>query len=76
MKERPGSEIEFVPVIPVDDGTRAMLAYVESAEGYARIEKARHELRNGEGIVVTPQDFADLNQRISKRVAKEHSIDA
>jgi hypothetical protein len=76
MKTRSKSEIEFIPVIPVDDGTRAMLAYAESPAGRARIEKARQELRDGKGIAITPQHFSDLNRRISQRVNKGSSIDA
>ena len=76
MKARSHSEVEFIPVIPVDDGTRAMLAYADSPAGRTRIEKARQELRDGKGIAITPQHFSDLNRRISERVSKGRSIDA
>ena len=76
MKARSNTEIEFIPVIPVDDNTRAMLAYAESPAGRARIEKARQEFRDGKGILVTPQHFSDLNRRISECVGRGRSIDA
>jgi hypothetical protein len=76
MKAHTKSEVEFVPVVPVDASTRAMLDYAESPDGRAKIEKARLELRDGKGILVTPQHFSELNRRISKRARKGPSIEA
>jgi hypothetical protein len=73
MKAHP--EIEIVPIVPMDAETSAMLSYAGSPQGRARIEKARQELRDGKGIVVTPAYYDDLNRRIAKRVAERHSID-
>jgi hypothetical protein len=58
------------PIIPIDDETRAMLDYASSPEGRARIEKGRQEIREGKGIVGSASYFAELNRRISERVAR------
>ena len=60
-------------IVPVDDETRAMLAYADSPDGRAKIEKARQEIRDGKGIEVTPQMFKELDERVSKRVAQAHA---
>ena len=67
---------EVFPIVPVDDGTRAMLAYAESTIGREKIEHARAELAAGQGIVVTPDYFADLNRRIAARIAGDRSATA
>ena len=67
MKSQVDTDIRVLPVVPMDSDTRAMLAYAESPEGRARIEHARRELSGGEGIVVSPAYFDDLNRRISNR---------
>ena len=74
MTMKANSEIEIVPIVPMDAETSAMLGYAGSPQGRARIEKARQEIRDGKGIVVTPTYVDDLNRRIAKRVAKKHSI--
>jgi hypothetical protein len=73
MRVHPG--IEIVPIRPIDTETSAMLSYAGSPQGRARIEKARQELRDGKGIIVTLEYFDDLNRRIAKRVAGKNSID-
>jgi hypothetical protein len=75
MTMKAQTEIEIVPIVPMDAETSAMLSYAGSPQGRARIEKARQELRDGKGIIVTPAYFDDLNRRIAKRVAEKHSID-
>jgi hypothetical protein len=75
MTTKAHAEIEIVPIVPMDAETSAMLSYAGSPQGRARIEKARQEIRDGKGIVVTPAYFDDLNRRIAKRVAEKHSID-
>ncbi len=67
MKTGSKDVTEVLPIVPVDEGTRSMLAYAESPIGRAKIERARQELRDGQGIVVTPDYFVDLNKRIAKR---------
>ena len=67
MKSQVDTDIRVLPVVPMDNDTRAMLAYAESPEGRARIEQARRELNSGEGIVVSPAYFDNLNRRIDKR---------
>jgi hypothetical protein len=57
MKAQIQTDFAFLPVVPIDDDTRAMLAYAASPEGRARIEHARKELQEGKGIVVTPGYF-------------------
>ena len=76
MKTPAPTEVEFVPVVPVDDMTRAMLAYAQTPEGRAKINKARQQLRDGKGITVTPAYVKDLNRRISERANGEPSIEA
>jgi hypothetical protein len=73
MKTEPKPEPDLVSVVPVNDETRAMLAYADSPEGRAEIENARQEIRDGKGIVVTHRHRDDLNRRISERVAKRRS---
>ena len=58
------------PIIPIDDEARAMLDYASSPEGRAKIEKGRQEIREGKGIVGSADYFAELNRRISERVAR------
>ena len=60
----------LTPIVPLDDETRAMLDYASRPEGRAKIDKARRDIRDGKGIVVTSGYFDDLNQRISERVAR------
>jgi hypothetical protein len=36
MKALTQTDFEFLPVVPIDDDTRAMLAYAASPEGAAR----------------------------------------
>ena len=69
MKTGTGSQITIVPVVPMDDDTHGMLAYVESPEGRARIEQARKEIDRGEGIVVCPA------YRIDKRSELRAALD-
>jgi hypothetical protein len=54
----------------VDDETRALLAYAESPEGRAKIERARQEFRDGKGIEATPRVFEELDRRVAKRIAR------
>jgi hypothetical protein len=54
------SDIEFVPVVPIDDETSSMLAYAANPIGRARIEKARQELREAQGISIGPGYFSEL----------------
>jgi hypothetical protein len=54
MKAQTQTEFEFLPIIPIDDDTHAMLAYAASPEKRARIEQARRELHEGRGVIVTP----------------------
>jgi hypothetical protein len=70
------TNIEFLPVVPIDDDTSAMLAYVASPEGRARIEQARRELQEGKGIVVTPGYFDEMKRRVAERRKGARSIDA
>jgi hypothetical protein len=51
------TQTEFLPIIPIDDDTRAMLAYAASPKGRVPIEHARRELQEGKGIIVTPGHF-------------------
>jgi hypothetical protein len=55
-------------IIPIDNETHAMLDYAESTEAQAKFEQPWRELREGKGIIPTPEYFADLNRRISERV--------
>jgi hypothetical protein len=75
MKTRPKPELDLISIVPVNDEIRSMLAYAESSEGRAKIEKARREIRDGKGIVITQEHSDDLNRRISRRVAKRRSND-
>jgi hypothetical protein len=70
------ADIEFLPIIPIDDDTRAMLAYAASPEGRARIEQARQELEEGKGIIVTPDYFDEMKRRVAERRKGPRSIDA
>jgi hypothetical protein len=70
MKTRAKSQADLPSIVPMNEETRAMLAYAESAGGRAKIDKARQEIRDGKGMVITPAYSADLNRRISARVAK------
>jgi hypothetical protein len=63
----------FLAIVPIDDETRAMLAYAASPEGQAKIENARQEFRDGKGIPVTAELFDHLERRVSERVAKARS---
>ena len=49
MKAQTQTDFEFLPVVPIDDDTRAMLTYAASQEGRAHIEQARRELQEGNG---------------------------
>jgi hypothetical protein len=53
-------------IVPIDGETSAMLDYAESAAAKIKIENARHEIKRGEGILPTPDYFADLNRRIAE----------
>ena len=61
------TKIDHVPpsIVPIDGETHAMLDYAESAEARTKFEQARQEIRDGEGIIPSPEYFSDLNQRIS-----------
>lgn len=76
MKVQTQTDIEFLPIIPIDDDTRAMLAYAASPEGRARIEQARRELQEGKGIVVKPGYFDEMKRRVAQRRTGARSIDA
>ena len=69
------TELEIVPIVPMDAETSAMLTYTESPHGRERIEKARQELRDGKGIIINSAHIDDLNHRISKRVTEKRSTD-
>jgi hypothetical protein len=69
MSTKPKS-VAAPAVVPVNDETRAMLNYAASPESRAKIERARQELREGEGISVTDGYFDKLNQRIDDRAKK------
>ncbi|MGO9004267.1 MAG: hypothetical protein ACLQIQ_00275 [Beijerinckiaceae bacterium] len=70
MKTKPANRTRRPVIVPVDDETRAMLAYADSPEGRAKIENARQEFRDGKGIEVTPRLFEDLDHRVAERVAQ------
>jgi hypothetical protein len=76
MKAQTQTDFEFLPVVPIDDDTRAMLAYAASPEGRSHIERARRELQEGKGIIVTPGYFDELKGRIAQRRKGAHPIDA
>ncbi len=76
MKTQTKTDFAFLPVIPIDDDTRAMLAYAASPEGRARIEQARRELQGGKGIIVTPGYFDEMKRRVAERRKEVRSIDA
>ena len=76
MKARTQTDVEFLPVVPIDDDTRAMLAYAASPQGRAHIEQARRELQEGKGIVVTPGYFDEMKWRIANRRKGAPSGDA
>lgn len=76
MKAQTQTDFEFLPVVPIDDDTRAMLAYAASMDGRAHIEQARRELQEGKGIIVTPGYFDEMKRRIAKRRKGAPSIDA
>lgn len=76
MKAQTQTDIEFFPIIPIDDDTHAMLAYAASPEGRARIEQARRELQEGKGIIVTPGYFDEMKRRVAHRRKGARSIDA
>ncbi len=76
MKAQTQTDIEFLPIIPIDDDTRAMLAYAASPEGRARIEQARRELQEGKGIIVTPGYFDKMKRRVAQRRKGASSVDA
>jgi hypothetical protein len=67
MKTRSKPNGDLIAIIPVNEETRAMLAYAETPTGRAKIEKARREIRDGKGVVVTSGYADDLNRRISAR---------
>ena len=54
MKAQTQTDFEFLPVVPIDDDTRAMLAYAASPEGHSHIERACRELQEGKGISSHP----------------------
>ena len=70
------TQTEFLPIIPIDDDTRAMLAYAASMDGRAHIEQARRELQEGKGIIITPGYFDEMKRRIAQRRKGARSIDA
>src|SRR5439155_7032149 len=76
VKAQTQTDFEFLPVVPIDDDTRAMLAYAASPQGRAHIEQARRELQDGKGIIVTPGYFDEMKRRIAKRRTGAPSIDA
>ncbi len=76
MKAQTQTDFELLPVVPIDDDTRAMLAYAASPEGRARIEHARRELQEGKGIVITPGYFDEMKRRVAERRKGARSIDA
>jgi len=45
------TDFELLPVVPIDDDTRAMLAYAASPQGRAHIDQAHRELQEGKGIM-------------------------
>jgi hypothetical protein len=73
MQTKPTNQMQRPVIVPVDDETRAMLAYANSPEGRAKIEIARQEFRDGKGIEVTPKLFEELDGRVAKRVAQAHA---
>ncbi len=70
MQTKPANRKRRPVIVPVDDETRAMLAYANSPEGKAKIENARQEFRDGKGVEVTPQLFKDLDHRVAERVVQ------
>lgn len=70
------TDFEFLPIVPIDDDTRAMLAYAASSEGRVHIEQARRELQEGKGIIITPGYFDEMKKRVAKRRKGARSIDA
>jgi hypothetical protein len=60
-------------IVPLDDEHARMMAYARSAEGRAKIAKAKAEIAAGKGIAVDGAYFDDLDQRIAARVAKHRS---
>ena len=70
------TDFEFLPVVPIDDDTRAMLTYAASPEGRAHIEQARRELQEGKGIIVTSGYFDEMKRRVANRRKGARSIDA
>jgi hypothetical protein len=45
MKVQTRADFEFLPIVPIDDDTRAMLAYAASPEGHSHIEQARQNCK-------------------------------
>jgi hypothetical protein len=76
MNAQTQTEFEFLPIIPIDDDTRAMLAYAASSEGRAHIEQARQELQEGKGIIITPGYFEEMRRRVANRRKGARSINA
>lgn len=76
MKASAQTDIAFFPIVPIDDDTRAMLAYAASPEGRAHIEQGRRELQEGRGIIVTPGYFDEMKRRVAERRKGARSIDA
>ncbi len=76
MKVQTRADFEFLPIVPIDDDTRAMLAYAASSEGRSHIEQARQELQEGKGIVITPGYFDKMKRRVANRRKGARSIDA
>jgi hypothetical protein len=76
LKVQTRADFEFLPIIPIDDDTRAMLAYAASSAGRAHIEQARQELQEGNGIIVTPGYFDEMKRRIANRRKGARAIDA
>jgi hypothetical protein len=76
MKVQTQADFEFLPIVPIDDDTRAMLAYAASPEGRSHIEQARQALQEGKGIIITPGYFNEMKRRVASRRKGASSIDA
>ena len=76
VKAQIQTDFELLPVVPIDDDIRAMLAYAASMDGRAHIEQARRELQEGKGIVATPGYFDEMKRRVAERRKGARSIDA
>lgn len=76
MKAQTRTDFEFLPIVPIDDDTRAMLAYAATTEGRAHIEQARRELQEGKGIIITSGYFDEMKRRVANRRKGARSVDA